>query len=245
MVVSSDHNILAVNAQNGLTVLDASRRRRIFYRTAHEPELGYLGVALSPDGKILAFSKWPSPTCGCKNGYRVFLWDLAAGRAIKTIDTNGLVEAMALSTDGKSLATLNSNGKIRLWAISTGRQIGHGQAIPVGAFSDLMSSDFTFSPDSSLLATAQGDGTARLWDVATQQQVGPTMNASTTGEVHAVAFTPDTKLLITLGHDSTVRLWDVAFPTRLQGAMCSIAAHPLTRSEWAVYIPSEPYQKSC
>lgn len=169
MVFSSDQKTLAIEAENGLMVLDVSRRRRIFYGTARP---GYLGVALSPDGKILASTQYPTDPCRCGNGHRV-------------------------STNGKILATGNGQGTVWLWMIAAGRQIG--QAIWVGALSRLKLSEFTFSPDGSLLATAGGYGTVRLWDIATQRQVGPTMNASTAGGVNAVSFSRDSSLLASAG----------------------------------------------
>ncbi len=275
MVFASQHEILAVQAQNGLMVLDVSTRKRIFYRTG---DCGYSTVALSSDGNVLAFNQFNTYTCNVGN--KVLLWDLAAGRMITSINFygNGVGE-MALSTDGRILATVGDLDTVRLWEVATGRQIG--RAIPAGTLSGLK-----FSPDGSLLATAEADGTVRLWDVATQQQVGLSMDASTAEGVNAVAFTPDGSLLATAGGDGTVRLWDVAtqqqvgpsievggvsavafspdatllttlgpdnavrlwdvtFPSRLPNAMCSIVGHSLTPSEWKAYIPSEPYQRLC
>jgi WD40 repeat protein/transcriptional regulator with XRE-family HTH domain len=278
MVFASQHEILAVQAQNGLMVLDVSTRKPIFYRTG---DCGYSTVALSSDGNILAFDQFDTYTC---NGWnKVLLWDLAAGRMITSINTYGTdVVEVALSADGRILATVDPSGLVRLWKVATGRQIG--RAIPVGTLSGLtfspdgsllamaggdgtvllwdvatrqqigLSMDAStargvnavaFTPDGSLLATAGGDGTVRLWDVATQQQVGPSIEASNAGGVNALTFSPDATLLTTLGPDHAVRLWDVAFPSRLPNAMCSIAGHSLTPSEWKAYIPSEPYQRLC
>jgi len=274
MVFASQNKILAVQAQNGLMVLDVSTRKRIFYRTGG---CGYSKVALSSDGNILAFEQFGTYTCD--HGTKVLLWNLAADRMITSINIyDGAVAEMALSTDGRMLATVDSRDTVRLREVATGRRY---RGIPVGTLSGL-----TFSPDGSLLATAGGDGTVRLWDVATQQQVGLSMDASTAEGANAVAFTPDGSLLATAGGDGTVRLWDVAtqqqigpsikaggvsalafspdatllttlgpnhavrqwdvtFPSRLPNAMCSIAGHSLTPSEWKVHIPSEPYRRLC
>jgi DNA-binding beta-propeller fold protein YncE len=274
MVFASQNKILAVQAQNGLMVLDVSTRKRIFYRTGG---CGYSKVALSSDGNILAFEQFGTYTCD--HGTKVLLWNLAADRMITSINIyDGAVAEMTLSTDGRMLATVDSRDTVRLREVATGRRY---RGIPIGTLSGL-----TFSPDGSLLATAGGDGTVRLWDVATQQQVGLSMDASTAEGANAVAFTPDGSLLATAGGDGTVRLWDVAtqqqigpsikaggvsalafspdatllttlgpnhavrqwdvtFPSRLPNAMCSIAGHSLTPSEWKVHIPSEPYRRLC
>ena len=196
MVFASQNKILAVQAQNGLMVLDVSTRKRTFYRTGG---CGYSTVALSSDGNILAFEQFGTYTCN--HGTKVLLWNLAADRMITSINIyDGAVAEMALSTDGRILATVDSRDTVRLREVATGRQIG--RAIAVGTLSGL-----TFGPDGSLLATAGGDGTVRLWDVATQQQVGLSMDASTAEGANAVAFTPDGSLLATAGGDGTVRPW--------------------------------------
>jgi len=230
MVFASQNKILAVQAQNGLMVLDVSTRKRIFYRTGG---CGYSKVALSSDGNILAFEQFGTYTCD--HGTKVLLWNLAADRMITSINIyDGAVAEMTLSTDGRMLATVDSRDTVRLREVATGRRY---RGIPVGTLSGL-----TFSPDGSLLATAGGDGTVRLWDVATQQQIGPSIKA---GGVSALAFSPAATLLTTLGPNHAVRQWDVTFPSRLPNAMCSIAGHSLTPSEWKVHIPSEPYRRLC
>ena len=202
MRFSSDHKILAIEGDRFLMVLDVSSRRRVFYRTA---DSGIFAMALSPDGKVLAFTQ--AGCGGCRD--TVFLWDLAAGRMMTAVKGDGGF-AVALSTDGRLLATAAYNNRIRLWDIATGRPIGRLIAVRTQSNPDGMYPEPTFNPDGSLLATAGDDGTVRLWDVATQQQVGLSMYASTTGGVNAVAFTRDGSLLATSGADGTVRLWDVA-----------------------------------
>jgi WD40 repeat protein len=68
MVFASQHKILAVEAQNGLMVLDVSTRKRIFYRTG---DCGYSTVALSSDGNVLAFNQFDTYICNGwnKEGY--------------------------------------------------------------------------------------------------------------------------------------------------------------------------------
>jgi hypothetical protein len=106
-----------------------------------------------------------------------------------------------------------------------------------------------FSPDGAMLATASNDGTARLWDVATQQQIGPPMTPADTS-LAKVAFSPKGTILATSGGiadgGSSAQLWDVTFPRDLMSAVCAIAGNtPLTRTQWAADVPSEPFERTC
>src|SRR6185437_5568581 len=118
MVFASQNKILAVQAQNGLMVLDVSTRKRIFYRTGG---CGYSKVALSSDGNILAFEQFGTYTCD--HGTKVLLWNLAADRMITSINIyDGAVAEMSLSNDGRMLATVDSRDTVRLREVATGRR---------------------------------------------------------------------------------------------------------------------------
>jgi WD40 repeat protein len=58
-----------------------------------------------------------------------------------------------------------------------------------------------------------------------------------------VDFSPDGKTLVTAG--GPIRLWNVAFPRDLLSAVCAIAGRSLTRQQWTIYVPSQPFQQAC
>jgi WD40 repeat protein len=110
-----------------------------------------------------------------------------------------------------------------------------------------------FSSGGTVLATADGDGTVRLWNLATDRLVGAPLHASAHDGAPTVAFSPGGTLLAIAGLDGTVRLWNlathgqnVAKITDLVPHLCALAGRPLTRSEWARYVPQGlVYQRVC
>ena len=188
-------------------------------------------MAFSPDGAILT-------TITRQNSAR--LWNVATRGPVSTLGQLGGVNAVAFSPDSATLATAQNDGTARLWDIATGQQVG---ASMVASLTDVEA--VTFSRDGTMLATGGDDGTARLWDVATQHEIGPTMQAGTTVfGVQDLAFGDDDATLGALGGDGA-SLWDVAFPRDLLGAVCSIAARPLSEQEWNSYIKSASYVRAC
>jgi WD40 repeat protein len=232
------------------------------------------GLALSPDGKILAVA-----------GSGVKLWQTATGQRIGALRPagDGSYRAVAFSPDGTMLATVGSDGTARIWNAATQQQMGAlmtadrpgtstgavafspdgkilvtvgseglarlwavatGRPIGTTMAAGPATTVLAFSRDGSTLATAGGDGSVRLWDVATQQEIGAPMTADA-HPVYAAAFSPDGSTLATAGGDGTARAWNVAFPANLPQAACGIAAVSLTRQEWADYAGTQPFQQVC
>jgi WD40 repeat protein len=174
LALSADGRMLAAGHANGtVTLWDLARQkeRSVFPRGGKPPTLVFRsqspGVALSPDGKLLAGGRTEN------RGQPVALWNAATGQSLGSLDDEkdwvevlsmllwrrGLrtVYALAFSPDGKLLAAAHGS-TVKLWDVASGqpRHAFHGHSRKVLALA--------FSPDGLTLASGGADGTVRLWD---------------------------------------------------------------------------------
>jgi WD40 repeat protein len=89
-----------------------------------------MGIALSPDGRILACATFPGS---------LRLWDIASGRQVRSLPCPVPAIPLAFSADGRILATSGTDKSVRLWEVATGlercRFTGDRGGARVGAFS--------------------------------------------------------------------------------------------------------------
>ena len=160
---------------------------------------------------------------------------------------------VVFSPSGTLLAAGGGDGTVRLWNPATGQPVG----APLRATSSTVygAPAVAFSPNGTLLATGELDGTVRVWNPAADRPVGAPLQTGSgpDGGVIGVAFSRSGKLLASVSLDGTVRLWNMA--TQGQNAakkrdlvlyLCALAGRPLTRAEWARYVPQGlAYQRVC
>jgi WD40 repeat protein len=201
-----------------IQVWDAATGRTV--RDIGDSTINFRAIALSPDGKTVATTEYPS---------RLRLWDVVTGRERRRwhqTEHDGNWWFPAFSPDGQTLATLSarydgtfdpSKKFIALWDVtapSERRRLLRGDWFGVW--------DLKFSPDGKTLATATDDTEIDM----TGQKVGPETTSIrlwelTSGrerkrfavagfQVQSLAFSADGKLLAAGVQDQTVRVYDLA-----------------------------------
>jgi len=156
------------------------------------------GMALSPDGKVLASGG------GDTRGGELKLWDAATGKEIAALagyskaGYSNALSALAFSPDGKLIACGDTEMRVMLWDVAAHK---HLATIKAPAY---RASALAFSPDSNLLALA-GDREVKLWDIKGAKIVSSFKRLSRPG---SMAFSPDLKTLAAPNYQE-IELWDV------------------------------------
>jgi RNA polymerase sigma factor (sigma-70 family) len=182
------------------------------------PVAYYKGIALSPNGRLLAWSaadpsvkfKDPEQFNAICEGSRLRLYDLALDRPLdRFAGFTGQADDLAFTPDGRTLVSVDHrDGTVRLWDVASAKEQRSFRAVRDaerrrGYFAGLSA----LSPDGRTLVVGYqrtdlstaffGDVVVRLWDVATGKE-----RHELTGHVNDVlglAFSPDSRLVATCG----------------------------------------------
>ncbi|GGX81373.1 hypothetical protein GCM10010358_39660 [Streptomyces minutiscleroticus] len=234
-----DGRLVATTGRDGWTILwDVSRPR-------HPQEVSRLGppdnwiniTAFAPDGRTIVV--------GSGTG-AVIVWDIAdvaepKRLAVVRAHNNSLTDAK-FDHEGRLLATSSNDGTTRLWDLV--RPARPSPVATLRGHSNVVAG-VDFNPDGRLLATASLDSSVRLWDIAKPSD--PALRAViSTGTAYAndVRFSPKGDTLATADGYGRVVLsgLDVA---KAENYVCARAGMPITRAEWAQYIPDLSYAPPC
>lgn len=167
---------------------------------------GVAGVALRPDGKLLA---------SASDDRTVILWDPATNKAIRQLTGHQApVVRVAFSPDGQRLASASRDKTIKIWDPDSGQELqtleGHIDTVAC----------LSFSPDGQLLASGGVDEAVKIWEASPELADGHFHLLATLpghpGAVTGLAFSPDGQRLATCGRDEVIHLWDMT--TLKQGA---------------------------
>src|SRR6185437_8091297 len=185
-------------------------------------------IAFSPTGKYLVFTRPGAPTGKMEPTDPICIWDIAAGKVIRTWTVTASPYSGTFSPDGRTLALATNEwiartgaklgekniGKnrsfISLWETATGKELWHTPGRPQPLFS------IAFSPDGKTLVSGgvqsdpekgEGHGEIKLWDASTGKELrdlpGPASRVS------YVRFSPDGKYLLSMCGSGLTIFWDV------------------------------------
>jgi WD40 repeat protein/transcriptional regulator with XRE-family HTH domain len=238
---SPDGRLLATCGQDGTvrlwSVTDPARPRRLAIMS--RPRTIAFSVAFSPDGRTLAAASTDDLTR---------LWNVSRPDHPTMIGKplggpTSYAMSVAFSPDGRTLAVGSADKTVRLWDVTDpAHPVRLGQPLtgPSGYVASV-----AFSPDGQTLASGATDGTVWLWHLSGQGR--PRLDAELTGpaqQVWSVAFGPRGATLAAADNDGTIRLWDTQARAAAAG-VCATGGQPITRAEWADYVPGRLYTPPC
>jgi RNA polymerase sigma factor (sigma-70 family) len=194
--VSADGKRVVVEYEGDIQVIDAKSGDELL---RHKGRINAGVLALSPDGKTIAFGR-----------YDVFVWHWESGEEPKKLASiRGFgTETVAFSGDGKRLYVAVEGGRVLTFEVATGRETA---SFDVGA----SPWKWSLSPDGKTLAIAYHDSkpltgpvqAVVLWDPATGKEKGrlPAGRSNAT----APSWSPDGTRLAA-ATDYRLWVWDVA-----------------------------------
>ena len=163
------------------------------------------GLALSPDGKTLAYSPGHNPYEHIE--HVVHLIDVDSGRertALKGHEKT--IWGIAFSADGSRLATISDDYQLWIWDVSAGTVIKKFTDQPSQAA-------LTFSPDGKWLLVQGTTGLPLVLDLQTEAKPWKILGEEPDDfqtHFYSAAISPDGRTIITGGDDRLIRLWNVA-----------------------------------
>ena len=188
----------------GVGVWDvASGKMKHAFKASVHPYKKANGVAISPDGKRLAFGAFD----------RLRVWSLENGEEQLAIDgheINSRLMAVAFSPDGTKIASATAGGyysdggptrwapnEVKVWDAKSGKELA---SLRGGGYG------LAFSPDGTMIASAsRKDSAVTVWQVATGKELhklpGRKLGRS-------VTFSPDGKWLAA-GRENAVNVWNL------------------------------------
>ncbi len=185
------------SVDNGVTILDGVRDRKVFLTELAETDDVILCLAVSADGKKLAAG-------GCDRLVRV--WDLghgvSAARLEQTVENHAdWVFAVVFTPDGKRLLTASRDKTAKVWDLAARES--------VMTFPDHQNAVYgvTIRPDGKTAASGGEDNQVRIWTVGADGKQVRTLGGHGRAVFKVLAH-PRQPLLATCSADNTVRLWN-------------------------------------
>jgi DNA-binding SARP family transcriptional activator/WD40 repeat protein/energy-coupling factor transporter ATP-binding protein EcfA2 len=195
---------------------------------------------VSPDGRLLAVADTA--------GSRVSVFEVATGRVLWSSGV-ATPDQVGFSPDGRTLAVLHTQTgtpqQVDFDDATTGKT---SRRLEVPGSSAI---GLAYVQGGSVLATTtelagagtNGGAEAQLWDVATLEPIGEPLQADVVGNFYVYANN-DGSGMVTGTTNGHAVAWDLNIAHWADTA-CRLAGRNLTQSEWARYLPTEPYHTTC
>ncbi len=151
------------------------------------------GLAVSPDGRLIASGS---------RDYTLRLWDSANGLPMRVFCSDGYVEQISFTPDGRLLAYAGRESNVaRVVEVATREELA-GYTLPSNC-------GVAFSPDGQLIAAGGfGHEPLRVWDAGTGDLVREWAGTRRSRPM-PIAWSPDSRLIATAWNDGTVVLLEV------------------------------------
>jgi tricorn protease-like protein len=194
------------SGQSGLILWDVKEDVKLV--VMHKELILVQAFAFTPDGK--RFVTVHRQGTHHREG-DVKLWDADTCKKLADLGVHdSIVDAVAISPEGKWLATGGRDGQVLLWDLFT-RKLSHTLPLHSNAVASL-----SFSPDGTVLASASPDGKLLLTNVKTRELIGSVMRQDKQpSSFSAVRFSPDGRSLASGGPEpDKVTVWDTSTRNR-------------------------------
>ncbi|MEV0703296.1 WD40 repeat domain-containing serine/threonine protein kinase [Saccharopolyspora sp. NPDC050389] len=167
----------------------------------------------SPDGRIMAV------TVGQVASRTVRVWDVAGGRPIDGLGTNG--EAIGFSADGRTLVVVGPTGNrnyLSMWDVAGQRRLGDPIALPEGEYAY----GFTLSTNGDVLTTVDSGGIMRWWDIVSHNQTRRPVTFDSE-HISTIAFSPEGAHFATT-NANTLMVWELDTGKQIGTTMHGVSA---------------------
>ena len=157
-------------------------------------------------------------------------------RCVNTLAEAGVVNALAISPNGRAIATGGADKTVRLWDLTTGELIyAFAQYIPLisPGHRDAVTA-VLFGLDGRTLFSGGADGAVKWWDLANYRLISTLPEKGWV--TAAIALSPNGDMLVSAGGEGKIKLWDL--PT------LTVQATLIHHQDWVSAIAFSPDGKT-